>query len=59
MSNTRLSREIILTGVLMSVHTDRNGALGGIRTHGLSLRRAALYPAELQALYQFGAESGI
>ena len=25
------------------------GALGGIRTHGLSLRRAALYPAELQA----------
>ena len=26
-----------------------NGALGGIRTHDLSLRRAALYPAELQA----------
>ena len=26
------------------------GALGGIRTHDLSLRRAALYPAELQAL---------
>ena len=25
------------------------GALGGIRTHDLSLRRAALYPAELQA----------
>ena len=25
------------------------GALGGIRTHGLSLRRAALYPSELQA----------
>ena len=33
--------------------TDRrtgcSGALGGIRTHDLSLRRAALYPAELQA----------
>ena len=29
---------------------DLNGALGGIRTHGLSLRRAALYPTELQAL---------
>ena len=28
----------------------RNGALGGTRTHGLSLRRAALYPTELQAL---------
>lgn len=27
----------------------RSGALGGIRTHDLSLRRAALYPAELQA----------
>ncbi len=27
----------------------KNGALGGIRTHDLSLRRAALYPAELQA----------
>ena len=25
-------------------------ALGGTRTHGLSLRRAALYPTELQAL---------
>ena len=25
------------------------GALGGTRTHGLSLRRAALYPAELRA----------
>ena len=25
------------------------GALGGIRTHDLSLRRAALYPTELQA----------
>ena len=36
-----------------------NGALGGIRTHGLSLRRAALYPAELQAHNIFGAESGI
>ena len=27
-----------------------SGALGGTRTHGLSLRRAALYPTELQAL---------
>ena len=26
-----------------------SGALGGIRTHDLSLRRAALYPAELRA----------
>ena len=26
-----------------------NGALGGARTHDLSLRRAALYPSELQA----------
>ncbi|GAF85881.1 unnamed protein product, partial [marine sediment metagenome] len=25
------------------------GALGGARTHYLSLRRAALYPTELQA----------
>ena len=29
--------------------TGEYGALGGIRTHDLSLRRAALYPAELQA----------
>ena len=28
------------------------GALGGIRTHDLSLRRAALYPAELQAHFR-------
>ena len=28
-----------------------NGALGGTRTHGLSLRRAALYPTELQAQF--------
>ena len=28
----------------------KDGALDGIRTHDLSLRRAALYPAELQAL---------
>ena len=27
----------------------KNGALGEIRTHGLRLRRATLYPAELQA----------
>ena len=26
------------------------GVLGGIRTHGLSLRRRMLYPAELQRL---------
>ena len=26
-----------------------NGALGGTRTHNLSLRKAALYPVELQA----------
>ena len=31
------------------------GALGGIRTHDLSLRRAALYPAELQAHYAINA----
>ena len=30
------------------------GALGGTRTHGLSLRRAALYPTELQALDSAG-----
>ena len=27
----------------------KKSALGGTRTHGLSLRRAALYPTELQA----------
>ena len=32
-----------------------NGALGGIRTHDLSLRRAALYPAELQARGAYGS----
>ena len=43
------------------------GALGGTRTHGLSLRRAALYPTELQAHNKMvswpnrdaGAEGGI
>ena len=33
----------------------KNGALGGIRTHDLSLRRAALYPAELQARGAYGS----
>ena len=31
-------------------HFFQNGALGEIRTHDLCLRRATLYPAELQAL---------
>ena len=35
----------------MAVEVSRHiSALGGTRTHGLSLRRAALYPTELQAL---------
>ena len=33
------------------------GALSGTRTHGLSLRRAALYPLSYQR--QYGAEGGI
>ena len=46
----------------------RENALGGTRTHGLSLRRAALYPTELQAhefmddrawKVGYGAEGGI
>ncbi len=28
----------------------QNGAPGGIRTHGLQLRKLTLYPTELQAL---------
>tara|TARA_B100000029_G_scaffold506512_1_gene589397 strand:- start:2485 stop:2601 length:117 start_codon:yes stop_codon:yes gene_type:complete len=36
-----------------------SGALGGIRTHDLSFRKAALYPAELQAHNYFGAEGEI
>ena len=34
---------------LLGVAAERNGALGGTRTHGLILRRDALYPTELQA----------
>ena len=36
--------------VALYVHELGENALGGTRTHGLSLRRAALYPTELQAL---------
>ena len=31
----------------------RTGVLGGIRTHGLSLRRRTLYPAELRRHFHF------
>ena len=49
------------TGVL------RSGALGGTRTHGLRLRKPALYPTELRARESgltalelaYGAEGGI
>ncbi len=42
----------------------RNGALGGIRTHDLCLRRAALYPLSYKRVSKstrmlFGAEGGI
>ncbi len=40
-----------------------NGALGGTRTHGLSLRRAALYPLSYEraskTILKSGAEGGI
>ncbi len=35
-----------------------SGALSGTRTHGLSLRRAALYPLSYQRV-SIGAEGGI
>jgi hypothetical protein len=45
--NPRLS--VCKTDALTSELIAPNGALGGARTHDLSLRRAALYPTELQA----------
>ncbi len=38
----------------------KSGALGGIRTHDLCLRRAALYPLSYKRIFdRLGAEGGI
>ena len=41
----------------MGTAFDLDGALSGTRTHGLSLRRAALYPLSYQRVPS-GAEGG-
>lgn len=51
--NVADTAEWVFIGVcLLLIHhlisNDENSAPGGIRTHGLPLRRRTLYPAELQ-----------
>lgn len=38
-----------ICGVMPEMASGQNGAPGGIRTHGLWLRKPTLYPTELQA----------
>jgi hypothetical protein len=44
----RIALNLVWKGI-SSLRARESGALGGARTHDLSLRRAALYPTELQA----------